>query len=168
MRITSSGDAMMKKGTSRAGWNELRRNRLLFALVLAYGVIWLVTAIRPVHREDWLLENLLVFAAVPVLVVSYRHGILSNISYVLLFVFLTLHAIGAHFTYTDMPLGNWMRDSLNLSRNYYDRVVHFTFGLLVAYPFREVLMVVGGLRGRWSYVVPVHVVASRLKDRRKT
>ena len=148
----------MNESAHLAGFAELCRNRLLFFLVVAYALIWLATGIKPSQREDWLLENLIVFLALPLLVVLYRHRLLSNVSYVLLFLFLTLHAIGAHFTYTDMPLGNWLRDSLYLSRNHYDRVVHFTFGLLVAYPLREVLMRAGGLRGAWSYVVPVHVV----------
>lgn len=149
----------MNEGTRLAGFAELRRNLVLCQrLVLAYGFIWLVTAIKPVHREDWLLKNLLVFLALPVLVVFYRRRFLSNTSYVLLFIFLTLHAVGVHFTYTEMPLGNLLRDGFHLSRNHYDRVVHFTFGLLVGYPVRELLMRGGGLRGVWSYVVPAHVV----------
>jgi putative membrane protein len=148
----------MNERAGPAGFAELRRNRLLFGLALAYALIWLILAVKPAHREDWLLENLLVVAALPVLVVLYRRRLLSNGSYVLLFLFLTLHAIGAHFTYTEMPLGNWLRDGLKLSRNHYDRVVHFAFGLLVARPIREVLTQAGGLRGTWSYVVPVHVV----------
>jgi len=148
----------MNDGAHLAGFAELRRNRLLFLLALAYASIWLAMGIKPSHREDWLLENLIVFLALPVLVVLYRHRLLSNFSYVLLFLFLTLHAVGAHFTYTDMPLGNWLRDGLNMSRNHYDRAVHFTFGLLVAFPLREVLTRAGGLRGAWSYAVPVHIV----------
>jgi uncharacterized membrane protein YjdF len=57
--------------------------------------------------------------------------------YVLITLFVALHAAGAHYTYSEMPLGNWLRDALFLARNHYDRVVHFAFGLLIAFPLRE-------------------------------
>lgn len=135
----------MKAHADLAGFSELRSNRLL----VAYLVIWVVTVIRPLHPDDWLLENLLVLAACPVLFALYRHRILSNVSYVLLFLFFTIHAIGAHFTYSEVPIGNWLRDGLHLTRNHYDRAVHFAFGLLVAYPivdycdFREKRSITG-------------------------
>jgi putative membrane protein len=51
-----------------------------------------------------------------------------------------------------------LKDWMGLSRNHYDRLIHFAFGLLMAYPFREVLMRKGGLRDPWSFVVAVAVV----------
>ena len=148
----------MNAAASLAGFTEFRRNRALCGLTLSYALAWMITAIKPFDREDWLLENLLVFLALPVMVVLFRHRLLSNTSYVLLFVFLTMHAVGAHFTYTEMPLGNLLRDQLHWSRNHYDRVVHFAFGLLVAYPVREALVGLGLQRRYLSCVVAIHVV----------
>src|SRR5262245_34794790 len=102
----------------RARLAEFWTNRTLRGLALAYGVIWLLAAIKPFDRQDWLLENILVVLAVPALVALYRYRLLSNLSYVLLFVFLTLHAVGAHYTYTEMPLGNLLREELHWSRNH--------------------------------------------------
>lgn len=148
----------MKLAAPLAGFAEFWQNRTLRVVTLTYAFVWLAAAIKPFHREDWLLENLIVFLALPVVAALYRRQFLSNVSYVLLFIFLTLHAIGAHFTYTEMPLGNWLRDDLHWGRNHYDRIVHFAFGLLVAYPIREALVGLG-LRGRvLSSVVAVHVV----------
>ena len=141
-----------------AGLTEFWRNRTLRGLTLAYGLVWLVAALKPLNRQDWLLENLLVFLVVPVLVVLYRHRLLSNNSYALLFVFMSMHAVGAHFTYTEMPLGNFLRDHLHWSRNHYDRLVHFAFGLLVAYPIRETLVGLGFRRSFLSCIVAIHVV----------
>ena len=149
----------MSTASNLAGLAELRSNRLLYRLLMLYLIVWVVTAIHPLHREDWLLENLLVFAACPVLCSLYRHRILSNLSYLLLFLFFTLHSIGTQFTYSDVPLGNWLRDTLHLSRNHYDRAVHFAFGLLIAYPLHEVLLKGAGVRRGWSHVLAVHVVA---------
>jgi hypothetical protein len=62
------------------------------------------------------------------LVVSYRIFPLSSISYFLITLFLTLHAIGVHYTYAEVPFGSWLQQALALDRNHFDRIVHFCFG----------------------------------------
>lgn len=135
-----------------------RRNRALQLMVLWLVVLWVVTAIRPWYPRDWLLENLLVFAYAIVLVVTYRAFAFSNVSYGLFTLFLSLHLVGAHYTYAEVPFGFWLRDALGLARNHYDRLVHFGFGALIAYPFREILLRAGGLRPAWSYFMAVITV----------
>ena len=115
----------------------VHQNRLLQALAGLYALVWIVTAINPVYPLDWLLENLLVFAIVPLLVFTHRRFQFSDISYVLITIFLCLHAFGAHTTYAEQPIGYWMQDTFGFDRNHYDRVVHFSFGLLIYYPFYE-------------------------------
>lgn len=134
------------------------RNRLPQILFAAYAVVWVLTAIKPFNRQDWLLENLLVFVAVPVLVATFRRFRFSNLSYCLITLYITLHAIGAHYTYSEMPVGNWLRDDWQFSRNHYDRAVHFLFGLLISYPLWELLVRVAGLRRGWACVGAVHVL----------
>lgn len=136
---------------------DFGRNRILQALVLWYAFFWTWMAIAPENRSDWLLENLLVFVAVPGLVLTYRRFPLSNLSYLLITAFLTLHTIGAHYTYEHVPAGVWVKAWLNLSRNHFDRVVHFSFGLLIAYPVREVFLRVAQVRGFWAYYLPLDV-----------
>jgi putative membrane protein len=121
-------------------------------------VLWVVTAIRPWYPRDWLLENLLVFAYAALLAITYRRFAFSNLSYGLFTLFLSLHLVGAHYTYAEVPFGFWLRDALGLARNHYDRIVHFSFGLLIAYPFREVLVRAGGLRPAWSSFMAVVTV----------
>lgn len=136
---------------------NFRSNRLLQGLVVWYAAVWIVTAIRPFDRSDWLLENLLVFVTVGGLVATYKRFPLSDLSYLMITVFLTLHAVGAHYTYAEVPLGFWVRDALGLSRNHFDRAVHFSFGLLLAYPIREVFLRVAHARGFWAYYLPLDV-----------
>jgi putative membrane protein len=100
-------------------------------------VIWTALAISPRDRADWLLENLPTFVAVPAAVLGYRRFRFSNRAYVQMTLFLVLHTIGSHYTYSEVPLGDWARDVLGLSRNHYDRAVHFAFGLLLLRPVRE-------------------------------
>jgi putative membrane protein len=132
-----------------------RSNRLLQGLILWLVVLWIITAIEPYNRRDWLLENLLVFIYGGLLIVTYRRFAFTNLSYLLFGIFLSLHMVGAHYTYTEMPLGNWLQDTFDLSRNHYDRVVHFSYGLLNAYAFRDIFMRAAGVRPGWSYFMPV-------------
>lgn len=119
---------------------DFQRNRLLQGLATAYGLWWLALAVAPYDRFDWFLENLLVFGFVGLLAATYRRFPLSNLSYLLIAIFLSLHAVGAHYTYSKAPVGWWMTEFLGWERNHYDRVVHFLFGLLCAYPLRETVM----------------------------
>jgi putative membrane protein len=132
-----------------------RQNRFLQVLVAWLVLFWILTAISPVSRQDWLIENLLVFAYGLLLTLTYPRFAFSNISYGLFGLFMTLHLIGAHYTYSEVPLGFWLQDLLGLGRNHYDRIVHFCYGLLLAYPMREFLLRVAGIRLRWSYLMTV-------------
>ena len=135
-----------------------RANRPLQGMLLWLVLLWVITAMDPLYPRDWLLENLLVFFYGFLLMVTYRRFAFSNLSYGLFTVFLSLHLIGAHYTYAETPLGFWLQDLFDLHRNHYDRIVHFSFGLLIAYPFRELLLRAAGLRVSWSYLLSVIVV----------
>lgn len=96
---------------------------------------------------------------VAILIVTRKVLPLSLASCVLLFGFLTIHAVGAHYTYSLVPIDevtNW----LGSSRNHYDRVVHFFYGLCLVLPLRELLMLHAKLRGFWSYFLPLDLVMS--------
>jgi putative membrane protein len=138
----------------------LRENRFLQALLAAYLLVWTVAAISPHARDDWALENLAVFLFATLLGLTHRRFVFSNLSYLLIFLFLLLHAIGAHYTYSLTPLGFWLQDAFALTRNHYDRIVHFAFGLLLTYPVRELTRRVLHVHGFWSYGVPAIVALS--------
>ncbi len=138
---------------------ELRYPALLLAL---YAAIWVGLGIAPSYREDWLLENVIVLIAVPLLVVNHRRLRLSNLSCSLLFVFLVLHAIGAHYTYSEVPLDRWsealfgqgLSELFGFQRNHYDRLVHFMYGLLVTPAMIELLDARAPQRGMWRWLLP--------------
>ena len=118
-------------------------------------VSFLLAAYRPDTVFDWALENALVFCLVPVLVLTYRYFNFSGLSYLLIFIYLSIHEFGAHYKYSDVPLGEWLKPILHTQRNHYDRIAHFSFGLLLAYPMREIAMRALGVTGRWLYYLPV-------------
>jgi putative membrane protein len=83
---------------------------------------------------------------------------LSNASYLFVAVFILLHIAAAHYTYARMPLGEWVNALTGLRRNNSDRIVHFAFGALLAFPVRELLIRFSGIRGAWSYWLAAAVI----------
>ncbi|HEX2114440.1 MAG TPA: DUF2238 domain-containing protein [Alphaproteobacteria bacterium] len=146
----------------------IAHRRYFFALCVVYLAIWIALAIDPNDRADWALENLLVVLFGAALVGGYRRMTFSRVSYTLIFLFLCLHAVGAHYTYAEVPYDRWwaaltgrtLNETLGWTRNNFDRVVHFCYGLLLAYPIREVFLRVANVRGFWGYFLPLDVTAS--------
>jgi putative membrane protein len=147
-------------------------DRYLAGLGALFALLWVALAINPRYREDWALENALSVAFVGALVLVRRRLPLSRTSYTALFLFLTLHAIGAHYTYAEVPYDEWSRaltggspgELFGWERNHYDRLVHFSYGFLFAYPIREVLVQVAKVRGIWGYYLPFAVTSSSSAD----
>jgi putative membrane protein len=131
-------------------------NRVLHILCVAFVVAVLLATIHPDTYFDLALENGLVSAVLlPALIYSYRRFAFSDLSYLLIFSFLCLHEYGAHYKYSDVPLGEWLKPILHTKRNHYDRIAHFSFGFLLAYPMREIAMRALNVKGRWLYYLPV-------------
>ncbi len=131
---------------------------MLQLIVFWLLALWIITAINPLYPNDWLLENILVFVYAILLVFTYRRFKFSNFSYALFALFLSLHLIGAHYTYSETPLGFWLQPLFDFERNHYDRIVHFCFGLLIVYPFRELLLRKAKVKPAWSYFLAVMII----------
>jgi len=136
----------------------IRNKRLLIGLLLWYLALSLWTAYEPADRQFWLLSSILPGALVLVLVGTHRYIPLSLASYVLITLFLTLHTIGVHYTYAQVPAGAWLEQALPVGRNHYDRVVHFCFGVMLTYPIEELFRLTAVLRGWLLYYLPVMTV----------
>jgi putative membrane protein len=130
------------------------------SLLAIFVVLWVALAIKPYYRQDWLLENILVAILVPSGLLIVRYFRLSNLSYTLITVFLILHITGAHYTYERVPFGYTISNWFGAERNHYDRIVHFSFGFLLAYPIREMFLRIASVRGMWGYVLPLDVTLS--------
>jgi putative membrane protein len=136
----------------------IRNKRLLIGLLLWYLALSLWTACEPADRQFWLLSSILPGALVLVLVCTHRYIPLSLASYILITLFLTLHTIGVHYTYAQVPAGAWLEQALPVGRNHYDRVVHFCFGVMLTYPIEELFRLTAALRGWLLYYLPVMTV----------
>ncbi|NEA66975.1 DUF2238 domain-containing protein [Streptomyces sp. SID12488] len=124
----------------------------LVAVALAVSV-W-----QPHDLMTWFLETVWILIGLPVLVLTWRRFPLTN----LLCCLLALHAlvlmVGGHYTYAQVPLGDWARDTFGLDRNPYDRLGHLMQGFVPAVLVRELLSRTSPLRGsRW--LAPLTVCA---------
>ena len=115
-------------------------NRWLIAFTVIFILAWVNSLVGTTDMANWLLENALTFIFIAFLVITYRHHKFSDLSYLLICVYLCLHVYGSKYTYAENPFGYWLKDNLGWSRNHYDRIVHFCFGFLLAYPFREMFL----------------------------
>jgi len=125
-----------------------------------YLIIWILLAIKPLNRFDWFLENLLPALFVPFLMITYKRFRLSNFSYTLITIFMILHAIGAHYTYSEVPFFKSFFNILHFNRDNYDRLVHFSFGFFMSYPIMEFLKRIVKLKGFWKYYILLTIVMS--------
>lgn len=151
----------------------MRNIRLPYSVVVSvlsglFLIEFAILAVAPVDRSAWMLENFLVVVFVVVLVGTYRRFRLSRISYTLIFLFLALHEVGCHYTYSLVPydafftaiFGTGLNELFGWERNHFDRFLHFAYGLLLVYPVREVFLRVVDVRGFWGYALPLDVAMS--------
>lgn len=141
-------------------WYQHSTHRSKFSMVLFvfYILIWIILSINVTHFEDWKLENVLTIPFLVLLFLFHKGFRFSNISYGLIFAYLVLHIIGTHYTYAEVPFGFWMSSLFDVSRNHYDRIVHFAFGFLLAYPLREIFFRIGKSKGFWGLYIPIEFV----------
>lgn len=116
-------------------------------LLMTFLVLLAISAIRPWYPQDFFIEHILTAISLALLIAVDRRQTLSNASCTLIFLFLVLHILGAHYTYSHVPYDDWSRalfgepisTTFGWERNHYDRLVHLAFGLLMVYPARELL-----------------------------
>lgn len=148
--------------------HPISHSRFLFLLMIPFLVECVLLAFNVYDRKDWILENVLVVIALLAMVATYRTFPLSRLSYTFIFIFLALHEIGSHYTYAEVPYDQWFIDLTGSSfneivgweRNNFDRVIHFSYGLLIAYPIREIYLRIANAEGFWGYFLPLNFAIS--------
>jgi putative membrane protein len=138
----------------------VRENRWIQTFVLIFFSIWMSTLVGTSDINNWFLENTLVFLFLAFLIISYRHYQFSDLSYLLICVYLCLHVYGSKYTYAENPFGYWLQETFETARNPYDRLVHFSFGFLLAYPMREIFLNWFKFPTWVSWALPVEITLS--------
>ena len=117
-----------------------KNNYWLWIFCVVFFSIWLSTLLGTTDVKNWFLENTLTFIFSFFLISTFKKFQFSDVSYLLICVYLCLHVYGSKYTYAENPFGYWLKDQFHLHRNHYDRIVHFSFGFLLAYPMREMFL----------------------------
>ena len=125
------------------------------ALLGSLAVIFCWSLVGCVDFFTWCLEAFPIIIVAAVILFFYRIIRLTNICYILIWIQAIILLIGAHYTYAQVPVFNWLRDTFELSRNHYDRLGHFFQGFAPAIVIREVLMLATPLKkGNWlSFII---------------
>jgi putative membrane protein len=111
----------------------------LFLLVAVIGVlVW--SGIAPKDRLTWWLEVMPALIGLAVLFATRNRFRFTPLVQTLIALHMILLAVGGHYTYAEVPLGDWARDAFHLSRNHYDRLGHFAQGLVPALIAREIII----------------------------
>ncbi|MEU8686786.1 DUF2238 domain-containing protein [Streptomyces sp. NPDC048611] len=133
--------------------------RTLPPVLLAVVLIALaLSGLQPHDRTTWLMETCWVIVGVPVLIAVRKRFPLSPLLCCLLAAHALVLIVGGHYTYAEVPVGHWVQDALNLSRNPYDRFGHLLQGFVPAILVRELLVRTSPLRGS-GWLAPLTVCA---------
>lgn len=140
-------------------FQELKQLNIYKKVVLfLFTAVWVWSAIGPRHLSDWILENILIVILLVVLFSFRKKTNFSNISFAFIFIYLSLHTVGAHYTYSEVPFGFMLQDWLGSTRNMYDRLVHFLYGFLLVVPTWELYSRISNQKGFLSYYIPVQMI----------
>ncbi|NIM28464.1 MAG: DUF2238 domain-containing protein [Gammaproteobacteria bacterium] len=132
-------------GERQPWWNDARLWLAPAAVVIS---IW--SCFGNLDFWTWFFEILLGLIGIVVLLATYRRFRFTSVVYAVVIVHYFVLAIGARYTYAEVPIGDWVRDAFDLSRNHFDRVGHFMQGFTPALVGRELLLRTSGLtRGWW-------------------
>ncbi len=137
---------------------ETRGDRELVVLLLLTGAALVVSGLSPFDRGTWFMEVAPVFIGVPLLLATFRRFRLTQLLYRLIFLHALILILGGHYTYANVPVGFWVQDLFDLSRNHYDRLGHLAQGFVPAILAREILIRTSPLRpGRWLAYICVSI-----------
>ena len=136
-----------------------RSRRWHIALLVSFLAALIWSGYSPADRFVWVLEVMPAVIGAVVLIVIYPRIKLTMLVYCLVWLHSLVLIVGGHWTYSEMPLFNWLRDEYGLARNYYDRVGHLFQGLVPAMIVREIFIRADVIRGRiWQYFLVCCVV----------
>lgn len=140
--------------------SPFRQNYFLISYLILFFALWASTLIGTTDLYNWIIENTLVVIFLFILALTFRRFQFSDVSYTFIFVYLCLHVYGAKYTYAENPFGYWMKDYFHFERNQYDRIVHFSFGFMLAYPMRDFFLNKMKFPSWVGWILPVEITLS--------
>jgi putative membrane protein len=116
----------------------MTRNVILWAAIFVGVLLW--SAVKPTDSTIWVLEVAPAIIGAVVLVFTRKRFPLTTLTYILILIHCIILMVGGHYTYAEVPIGDWVRDTFDQSRNNYDKLGHFVQGFIPAMIAREIVV----------------------------
>lgn len=116
----------------------MTRNAILWSVVFLAVLLW--SSFKPVNSTIWVLEVAPAIIAAAILLFTRQRFPLTTLTYVLILLHCIILMVGGHYTYAEVPIGDWVRDAFDQSRNNYDKLGHFVQGFIPAVIAREIVI----------------------------
>lgn len=116
-----------------------QQSRILVKLLVLFGLIMLWSAVNPKDYFLWALEVAPAIIGIGLCIYFYRKHPFTLVTYSWCFIAAGIMAIGAHYSYSEVPLFNLIQDTFNSDRNNYDKMGHVVQGILPVLISQEVL-----------------------------
>ncbi len=116
----------------------MTRNAIIWAAIFVGVLLW--SAIQPTDLTIWVLEVAPAIIGAAILVFTRKRFPLTTLTYVLILIHCIVLMVGGHYTYAEVPIGDWVRDTFDQSRNNYDKLGHFVQGFIPALIAREIVV----------------------------
>ena len=130
----------------------MTESRWHIALLVSFVMILAWSGYRPADQFIWVLEVFPAILGALILIAIYPRIRLTMLVYFLIWLHALVLMLGGHWTYSEMPLFDWLQDEYGLARNYYDRVGHLFQGIVPAMIAREIFIRDAVVRGaKWRY-----------------
>ena len=132
----------------------MSKMRYYLLLLASFTAVFVWSATAPRDRLTWLMEVTPVVIGIVLVFATHRRFEFSRVAYAAMWAHALILMVGGHYTYAEVPLFNWLRDTYDLGRNHYDRIGHFAQGFFPAIIVREILLRTSPLkRGGWLFFI---------------
>ena len=122
--------------------------------IATFSLVFIWSAINPKDYFIWILEVFPAIIAVILLAITWKRFPFTPLAYVLILTHCIILMVGGHYTYAEVPLFDWLKESLQLGRNNYDKVGHLAQGFIPAIVAREILIRTSPLQaGKWLFFI---------------
>ena len=138
--------------------NTGKRSIIHFSLLVFVLIVFIWSVIKPTDYLSWVAEVIPAVVVIIIVIATYNKFRLTTLSYIAIAILSVLTFIGGHYTYSEVPLFNWIKEEFDLNRNNYDRLGHFMKGL-AAIVVREILIRKTPLtRGAWLFGITTSIM----------
>ncbi|MFJ7736989.1 DUF2238 domain-containing protein [Lysinibacillus sp. NPDC097287] len=135
-----------------------KHSKIHLTLLAIVSIVFIWSVIKPAAYLDWLAEVSPAVIILCIVITTYNKFRFTTFSYCIIALLSILTFIGGHYTYSEVPLFNWIKEEFDLHRNNYDRFGHFLKGLS-AIVVREILLAFTPLtKGAWLSGITISIV----------